>query len=190
MITLTCSYCKKSFERILSEHKKSIKRHKNHVICCSCSCRVNYLNQITRRDINTPFRRMFYHAFHSRRKRIGCSISLDDVRKQWEKQKGICPYTGLAMILPTTSKKALYCPRLASMDRIDSSKSYEKGNIQIVCISMNYAKNSFSDAQIKQFIQEVRQVNPSVHQDTPESPLALESEQKPQHKPFCENKTG
>lgn len=178
MITLTCLYCNKSFERILSVHKKQIKKYKSHVICCSNECRINYLNKITRRDLNTPFRRMFYRAYHTKNKRKECSITLDDVRNQWEKQKGICPYTGLKMILPTTSKRAIYCPRMASIDRIDSSKPYEKNNIQIVCVSMNYAKNSFSDLETKEFIREIIEVNQDAHLRKLEFPTEKLLEQK------------
>lgn len=47
-------------------------------------------------------------------------------------------------------------PTGASLDRIDSSKGYVKGNVQFVCLSMNYAKNGFSDQQIKDFVDSIR----------------------------------
>lgn len=91
MIELICPHCQTPFQRKLYEHRKRIKKAKNPLLhFCSHTCRITYLNRVTRRDINTPFRRMFYHAKFGRKKT--CLITLDDVREQWEKQKGICTY--------------------------------------------------------------------------------------------------
>jgi hypothetical protein len=71
---------------------------------------------------------------------------LEDLKAQWDKQRGICPYSGKTMVLERRSLM-----HQASLDRIDSNKGYEIGNIQFVCLIMQYAKNGFSDAQVKEF---------------------------------------
>ena len=126
--------------------------------CCSNECRIAYLNGVTRRDELTPFRRMYFHTKSKSRKTWkNGNITCEDIKQIWENQKGICPYSGLLMTLPDTSRKSICSPKSASIDRLDSSKPYDKDNCQIVCVSMNYAKNSFSDAQIREFIKELKE---------------------------------
>lgn len=43
----------------------------------------------------------------------------------------------------------------ASLDRIDSSKGYIKGNVEFVCYAINLAKNSFTRDEMKEFLKEV-----------------------------------
>lgn len=40
----------------------------------------------------------------------------------------------------------------ASLDRIDSSKPYEVGNIQFISTPINYMKNSMSDEQTREYL--------------------------------------
>jgi hypothetical protein len=42
-------------------------------------------------------------------------------------------------------------PQLASLDRIDSSKGYIKGNIQFVSVIANYAKNEMTHDEMLYF---------------------------------------
>ena len=57
----------------------------------------------------------------------------------FEKQKGKCAYTGWELEIGTHKT-----PKTASLDRIDSSKGYIKGNVQWVHKDVNIAKNIFS----------------------------------------------
>ena len=89
-------------------------------------------------------------------------ITLKYLKFLWEKQKGICPYTGIKLKLFThslsrykTNMKADI--RYASLDRIDANKPYAKGNVQFVAWPINYAKNDMSDKQMKRFIKLIRQ---------------------------------
>lgn len=49
-------------------------------------------------------------------------------------------------------------PAAASLDRIDSTKGYVKGNVQFVCRAINLAKSTFSDADMKNFIDNIRRM--------------------------------
>ena len=40
----------------------------------------------------------------------------------------------------------------ASLDRIDSDKQYEVGNIQFISTPINYMKNTMSDKQTKEYL--------------------------------------
>lgn len=43
----------------------------------------------------------------------------------------------------------------ASLDRIDSSKGYIKGNVQFVSLPINYMKSTKSDIEIRQFLKQI-----------------------------------
>jgi hypothetical protein len=44
----------------------------------------------------------------------------------------------------------------ASLDRIDSTKGYIKGNVEFVCLAINYAKNKFSKEDTLTFLNEIK----------------------------------
>lgn len=83
-------------------------------------------------------------------KRSDRRISVDDLLVQWKSQKGKCAITGIKLSL---KRKTIFS---VSIDRIDSSKAYELGNIQLVCYGANLAKNSFSNEEAINFFTAVR----------------------------------
>lgn len=79
------------------------------------------------------------------------------MKSLWEKQNGICPYTGWKLELPRTTTGFLdnQSSKRASVDRINISKGYVEGNIQFVSVIANFAKNTFSDDQLIEFCKAV-----------------------------------
>jgi hypothetical protein len=170
MVKLICQCCQKEFERLLGEVNRNKK--KNREIYCSLAC--NAKNTINKKippekhgslfsDISkyssnhldefSPFR---YHLknvrSHTKKNGKEFDITLQDLKEQWEKQQGVCPHTGWKLknaentnvILPLT-------PDRASLDRIDSSKGYIKGNIQFVAYMYNICKNNFQHEDVVNF---------------------------------------
>jgi len=82
-------------------------------------------------------------------------LDVEYLRQLWENQDGTCPYTKIRMLLPKTSGDSFRSPKKASLDRIDSSKGYERGNVEFVCCAINLAKNSFTREQMKEFLKEI-----------------------------------
>lgn len=68
---------------------------------------------------------------------------------KWNKQKGICPYSGISLLVPTYKKNHNNPIYSASVDRIDSTKGYIPGNIQFVSTCINYMKNTMSDEETR-----------------------------------------
>ena len=64
---------------------------------------------------------------------LECTISIEDLQKQWEGQRGLCAISGLPIAIK----------RDASIDRIDSREGYVAGNIQWVHKDVNLMKNHF-----------------------------------------------
>ena len=63
-------------------------------------------------------------------------ITRDDLLAQWQKQEGICVYTGWNM---STMTKDI---RLVSIERINGDQGYVKQNILLVCWCANRARNT------------------------------------------------
>ena len=72
-------------------------------------------------------------------------ITIDYLVSLWEKQQGRCALTGKKMIHKHNS------PYTVSVDRIDSSVGYYEGNVQLVCQSVNLAKNGYSNEEFLYF---------------------------------------
>jgi hypothetical protein len=113
-------------------------------------------HESNRKDEYSPFRWHFRNAIRRSQEsdRKECTITLDDLKKQWDDQKGKCPYTGweLKNLPDTNTKKQLpLTPDRASLDRKDSSKGYVPGNIQFVSTMANYAKNRWGDQELFEF---------------------------------------
>ncbi len=116
-------------------------------------------------DELTPFR-WFMFASKTRtsqksagRKQVEHSITLQNLKDQWDHQNGVCPITGWQLILPKNSN-GWYGDRSlkrASLDRKDSDKGYEIGNIQFISVMANLAKNNYSDTELIGFCKAVAQ---------------------------------
>lgn len=180
-ITLKCILCQKEFEREIKQYNKWNKNNPN--IFCSVSHAVTYRNlnqpkdywkqQYEKRkdvfdiknysgnmwDEYSPFK-YFITKCKERKKHKGFNYDIDlkYLKELWEKQKGICPYTNIKMILPnsTASHQEEKTLKKASLDRIDSSLGYVKGNVEFVCLFMNFAKNGYKKEEVKEFINELK----------------------------------
>lgn len=65
----------------------------------------------------------------------------------WKKQEGRCAITGVKFSLTGGPRRI----DQASLDRIDSSKDYVTGNVWIVCLGVNFLKNSFALEDVIRF---------------------------------------
>lgn len=74
-------------------------------------------------------------------RRKGSCISLDDLVGLWERQNGCCALTGWKL---TTKLGSGAIATNCSIDRIDPSKGYELGNVQLVCRAVNVAKSDLT----------------------------------------------
>lgn len=165
--------CAEEFNKSQSEFNRSQKLGRLHF--CSLRCHVKYrglgtskiqanrtishLKDIIRTDEYSPFRNhlkvMRKSAKHRKHE---CSVTLSDLKELWEKQKGICPYTGWnLLLLPSTTdyQNATLTIDRASVDRIDSSLGYIPKNIQFVAVIANFAKKIFTEQDLIKFCHDV-----------------------------------
>lgn len=105
------------------------------------------------KDLN----RLLYKRFHglkdrSNRKNIDCNIDLQYLHELWDKQKGLCALSGIPMTYYFDSGRV---PTNLSVDRIDSSLGYVRGNIQLVCMAVNQMKSDLTIEQLKYFCKSI-----------------------------------
>ncbi len=177
VVQLICEECGKGFERKNSEHNRNMRKGRRVFCSKSCTGKVVVFENIPEdkrnsydiskhagdnRDQYTQFR---YHMkkikAHAKKRQGPASIveiTLDDLKQQWELQKGICPYTGWLLVNrehPNQRMKEQKTPGMASVDRIDSSKGYTKDNIQFVAYIANVAKHDFHEDELIKFCKAV-----------------------------------
>lgn len=165
-IKLKCINCNKDFEKSLKEHKRQIKNGNDRFFCSlSCVCfkrneenppKGNLENLKPKsKDQYTPFRYYVNRGNYrgKRKKKLGCDLTVEFLKELWEKQNEICPFTGCKLILPKDTahgwdKKD---PYNASLDRIDNSIGYMKGNVRFISVMANLARQTFTDEQLINF---------------------------------------
>lgn len=125
-------------EESLSEFSQSA-----YNICKKCSAA-----KIRESQLKDPIKhllRKVKKGTKSRGRIIDLSITEEDILNQYNKQNGLDYYTNL----PFEDLLEM------SIDRLDSSKGYEVGNIVITRSVINVMKNDYSVEQFKQLIREV-----------------------------------
>lgn len=184
VVEVKCSYCEKLILKELKEYKRRLKRGKDKFYCnINCAAMVNpgfllkhkelrdnpekakqvYIQFLkpyakNKQDEFSSFRYFINKAKSRKNKKFGeYNITLEYLKEIWEKQNGICPYTRLKMDLciNTQSKNIKSKINKASLDRIDSSKGYLQGNVEFVCLGVNYAKNGFPKEQAMDFFNKI-----------------------------------
>lgn len=181
MIKITCATCGKQSEKKLAEITRQKKKGKTKFYC-NLKCAGKNINNLThiskfhnnfidtkyirQPDDKTNFRWYIKGVIRNSKKRNQhYDVDLAYLKELWEKQKGICPFTKKELVLRTHSYKENGGPYQASLDRIDNSKGYVKGNVRFVALIFNYAKNSFADETVIEFCRMVSKVNKNVSID-------------------------
>lgn len=150
-----CFNCKKEFEKETYEISRGVDN--NQVDLCSRKCNGFHASKV-RFGKSAGFG--FYVSIAKKRavkKQFGFDLDALFLYELFEKQKGLCAISGIKMIFKTRDRTMeSKSPYYASLDRIDSSIGYLKNNVQFVCLSMNYMRNTFTVEQTKKFIQDLK----------------------------------
>lgn len=83
-------------------------------------------------------------------------LTAEYLKDLWDQQQGRCPFSGWALQLPDSTRKwRVKVPACASLDRIDSTRGYFRGNVRFVALMANYARSSFEDDALVEFCRAV-----------------------------------
>lgn len=156
LIKVICDGCQIEFEKPESEYKRNLSFNRRNFCSRTCLGKNNNLHlrnysfdlsayKVCRiKDENSFFR---YYLKNARNRFKKSNLTLKDLSDLWNVQNGICPYSGIQLLLSSHGniiKNPIYA---ASLDRIDSNKGYEVGNVQWVSRSINYMKNNMTHDQ-------------------------------------------
>lgn len=109
------------------------------------------VNQVRSRAWRTanPERARFLSAVKSAKSRHQVvTIDVDYLLGMLDAQQGRCALSGIKMTFGNTTDRGGALPRSCSLDRIDQSKGYERGNVRLVCFAMNAFRGSMSDEEM------------------------------------------
>lgn len=171
-VTFICDECGGEGIKAKTEYERNTKLGRKNYCCRECAAKgaaksrtgvkrpasealIAHNKQIAsnRKDKYTPYR---YTLNCVKRRYKDIDIDLEYLKEVWEHQKGICPYTGLDLILPENGNiHDIDVTRRASLDRIDSSLGYIRGNVQYVSTPINYMKSTMSDLETKKFLKAI-----------------------------------
>ena len=168
LIEIKCDHCEIMFSKPVTEYNRNVSLNRKNY--CSRSCtgkrmgniahlkKVNSNYDISQHSKNlidefTGFR---YYLRNSKSRDKEHTITLQDLKDQWESQKGKCTYTGIDLQLYKNTKSLIPYEQKASLDRIDSSLGYIKGNIEFISLPINYLKaDQFTKEQTLQFLENI-----------------------------------
>lgn len=77
--------------------------------------------------------------YHANQRGIPFEITIEQAWKLFQDQKGLCRLTGM----PISFNKVIHGSKTASLDRIDSTKSYTVDNVQWIHKDVNHMKQEF-----------------------------------------------
>lgn len=160
-MNIKCPCCGQNFDKPLNEYNRRIKLNSPMYCSRKCSAINNFLNfkdkvnripPVKKQKMN-PFK--YYLRNCKRRVKHELNIDLEYLEELWNIQKGICPYTKCKLILNNHSKRNKDPRYTASLDRIDNSKGYIKGNVQFVSVCINYLKCTITHDETIEFLKQI-----------------------------------
>ena len=127
--------------RVCGTSKPCSDFYKKRNDCKKCAIDRSARNSISyvplyERDIISRFKNLCTHA---RKRTKYFSLVNSDLSDLWEKQDGRCAYTKLPLLATANQFNTI------SLDRVDSSKGYVVGNIQLVCAAINKMKQEYTE---------------------------------------------
>lgn len=93
------------------------------------------------------------------------TITPEYLNELWIKQGRRCALSGLPLIMPPSKVASIPLidrPRLASIDRIDSSKGYVLGNVQWICKVYNLMKRDLDEPLFFEYIGKLKNEDKSI----------------------------
>ena len=83
---------------------------------------------------------------------IDFSLTLEEIENLWIVQNGTCALSGIQMTYELQNGRT---PTNVSIDKIDRTKGYVTGNVQLVCMACNQMKSDLSEEEMYQFCKKI-----------------------------------
>lgn len=142
-----CNKCgqEKSLEDFYNHVDNRSGRLKFHGSCKDCfKARMKALKgsyvPLHYRNLDSRFKNLLTKARTRKTKKVSSTLTPEYLRGLWETQQGLCAYSRVPLQLEANH------PHAISLDRVDSNKGYQEGNLQLVSASVNRMKQEFGEA--------------------------------------------
>jgi hypothetical protein len=142
-----CSSCKQTLSKNqFNRSKHNFDGFKSQ--CVKCRSEKSKQGHLIRREKRWAALLISSAKKHSKIVNREVTITEEWVLELFNSQQGKCYWTGVPLLITKTPKH----PQKPSLDRIDSEKGYTPDNVILTSFSMNFARNSNSFEDFKQFI--------------------------------------
>lgn len=155
---LLCNKCHeyKSIDHFTPNHTKN-KYRKHYSYTCKRCTNVRQAKHEVELDNPSKLHRCLNFRVLGARTRAARSgtefnITLDYIKQLWSMQEGKCSLSGIPM---TYSLREGRIPTNISIDKIDRSKGYTVGNIQLVCMACNQIKSDLTEEEMYNFCKNI-----------------------------------
>lgn len=155
---LLCHRCREYKDEVLftSNNTTNSERHFRRHICNKCNAERQREHDIEL-DSDIKLVKCLRFRFLGARDRaiknnIPFNLELQYIIDLWNSQNGICALSGLPM---TFELKQGRVPTNVSIDKIDRTLGYTKGNIQLVCMACNQIKSDLTELEMYNFCKNI-----------------------------------
>lgn len=174
---LVCAQCGQEFSRATKEiSRQTKKRGAEAPFFCSMSCACTWnvarrSSESKSRTIETlrsystarrgqkfykPCGEFSYYLRQAVKRDVPFDLDETYLSDLWARQGSRCALSEVLIHLKAIGQPSAL--DTASLDRINHLNGYIRGNVQFVALAINYAKNTFSDRDVRDFIRVLRAV--------------------------------
>ena len=137
-----CKY--RSYADFPKYHRTGCTKEKRRGVCKEC---FKKQTDASRYKLMSDIRHLMTQRVKGARKRaktkgFACEVDTQYLVDLYDKQEGLCAITGMKMSVQAITSSVGMCSDVVSLDRIDSSIGYLKGNVQLVCSDINIMKGT------------------------------------------------
>ena len=146
-----CSWCKRPFM------KRTLKESKT----CSKECKRQYDLTLIHKRSRKDFKHVLMQSLNrvkSKSKRLNknCDLDLEFLENTLKAQNFACSKTNKKFEISVGAGINNRSPWSISIDQIKPNKGYTKDNIQLVCLMYNLCKGVWSEEEVKQFANTIK----------------------------------
>lgn len=153
--TIVCQVCGRSFKSKVGPRIKT----------CSLKChqqrRAEYIHVLARKDFEHVIRVLVGRVRNrASRYKIPYAITYEYLWNLFNRQDRKCAVTKIKLEISSGRGLKERSPWSLSIDRIDNSKGYIKGNVQLVVVMYNLCKSSWTHKDVMTFARSIRKFKP------------------------------
>lgn len=144
LVETECSYCKASLKR----HRTNVSEEKHNF--CDIKCTNKFYGKKS-----DPYNYLFTNIKkRAKVKNLSFNLTRKFLKELMQLQNNRCAVTNIPIeVIKQTELGTL--SSTASLDRIDNTKGYIKGNVRYTCLGINYMRNRRSNEELEDLLNKI-----------------------------------